>query len=85
MLARDQSALFYDLIGTLRETKVFGFWGKYSCKVGSEHSLFTEPTGFLFENPHRRTCTWLQLDTGHQAMAALWFQANLQWDCRVTG
>ena len=33
MLTRDQRALFYDLVGTLRETKVFGFRGKYSCKA----------------------------------------------------
>ena len=30
---RDQRALLYDLVGTLRETKVFGFWGKYGCKA----------------------------------------------------
>ena len=35
-------------------------------------------SGFLFENPYRRTFTWLQLDIGHQATAVLSFQANLQ-------
>ena len=34
MSTRDHSeALFYDLVGTLRETKVFGFRGKYSCEA----------------------------------------------------
>ena len=33
MSTRDQRAFFYDLVGTLQETKVFGFWGEYSCKT----------------------------------------------------
>ena len=33
MSTRDQRALLYDLVGTLRETKVFGFRGKYGCKA----------------------------------------------------
>ena len=32
MSTRDQRALLYDPVGTLRETKVFGFRGKYGCK-----------------------------------------------------
>ena len=37
----------------------------------------------LPENLHCGTSSWLQLDTGHQATAVLWCQANLQQDCRV--
>ena len=33
MLTMDQGALFYDLNGTLWETKVFRFWVKYSWKA----------------------------------------------------
>ena len=37
MSTRDQRALFYDLVGTLWETKVFEFRGKYSCKAESPY------------------------------------------------
>ena len=33
MPTRDQQVLFDDLVGTLWETKVFGFRGKYGCKA----------------------------------------------------
>ena len=33
MSTRDQRALLYDLVGTFRETKDFGFLGKYGCKA----------------------------------------------------
>ena len=58
---------------------------KKKKKAEKVHVSLAEFTGFLFENPHCRTSTWLQLDTGHQAKAVLWFQADLQQDCRVTG
>lgn len=33
MPTRDRWVLFFDLIGTLREIKVFGFWGEYGRKA----------------------------------------------------
>ena len=64
MSTRDQRALFYDLVGTLRETKVFGFRGKYSCKA---ETAFTDSRGYLvrkavskvriLEPP--RGCNWI--------------------------
>ena len=46
MSTRDQRALFYDLIGTLLQTKVFGLREKYGCKAELEEKeknyLWTE-------------------------------------------
>lgn len=33
MPIRDRTALFFDPFGTLREIKVFGFWGEYGRKA----------------------------------------------------
>ena len=33
MPTRDRTMLFFDSFGTLREIKVFGFWGEYGRKA----------------------------------------------------
>ena len=70
MSTRDQRALFYDLVGTLRETKVFGFRGKYSCKaeilVAAPSVKQLAKMEWDFEGPYcapPRGCSWETLST----------------------
>ena len=70
MSTRDQRALFYDLVGTLPETKVFGFREKYSRKaetlVAAPSVIQLAKMAWGFEGPYCAPpcgCSWETLST----------------------
>ena len=56
------------LPGSFRETKVFGFWGKYGCKAETPNAR-KHPAEYNEQLPSKRTTKWSDVEKGELARA----------------